>query len=439
MSEPPARPRHERPPHHDPTPALPSYETIRLSGPRVSLRPWRPDDAAVMATASADPEIARFCMMPPGYTMAMAREFLADAPRAWAEDGWLHLALTQRGADDIVGAIGLLRYDALSATAELGYWVLPRHRGRGLARGGVELLRDWALGTLGLRRIEIGTLVTNPASRHVARTLGFTPEVLLRSYRPWLDGRSDCVLYALVRDGGEGSAAGAAASADPSPLAGLPTLVGPSPLVTVPDEELLPALATARTDYPATEPVMPSAPPRLGDGAIVLRPYTDDDLADLVTACNDPETQRWIAVLPQPYTNEDGRAFLGQAATGWERYYDAFYCIADAASDRLLGGCGLHANEAWAGVAEIGYHVAPWARRRGVATAAARLVAHWALDVLKLARVQILADTRNAASGAVATRLGFVREGVQRLDHGRPGDLGDHAVFSLLPGDPRPW
>jgi RimJ/RimL family protein N-acetyltransferase len=186
-------------------------------------------------------------------------------------------------------------------------------------------------------------------------------------------------------------------------------------------------------------PALPPAPPPLGDGTITLRPYTEADVADLVRACNDPETLRWVTTLPNPYTDTDAREFLAQAASGWETDFDALYCIADAASDRLLGGVGLHGDEAWAGVAEIGYHVAPWARRRGVATAAARLLAHWSLEVLGLARVQILADARNAASCGVATRLGFTPEGLQRADHGREGDIGDHAVFSLLAGDPRPW
>ena len=119
-------------------------------------------------------------------------------------------------------------------------------------------------------------------------------------------------------------------------------------------------------------------------------------MPDLVRACNDPETQRWLFMLPTPYGERDAREFLAQAAAGWEHEREAFYAIADAASDRLLGGVALRAEESWAGVAELGYHVAPWARRRGVATAAARLVTQWSLDVLGMARVQILADTRNA-------------------------------------------
>ena len=416
----------------------PAYEDVRPEGRRVVLRPWRLDDAPAMAAGAVDPDIARFCMMPPGYTLDMAREFMRDAPRAWHEDGWLHLALLERDADQVAGAVGLVRYDARFAKGELGYWVLPDRRGQGLARAGVEAMVDWAVETLGLRRVEIGAVVPNAASRRIARSLGFAPEVLLRSYRPWAAGRSDCLAYARLFDepGGESGDDVEAQAEEPRPA----RWSEPAPPLDVPDEALLPGLSRARTDYPATEPVLPSAPPpRLGDGGILLRPFTERDLDGLVAACNDPETQRWIAVLPSPYTVDDGREFINQTTTAWERERDAMYCIADAATDRLLGGCGLHGRDAWAGVAEIGYHVAPWARRRGVATAAARLLAQWGLDVLKLARVQILADTRNPGSCGVATRLGFVREGVKRREHGRPGDMGAHAVFSLLPDDPRPW
>jgi RimJ/RimL family protein N-acetyltransferase len=425
----------------------PAYADIRLGDGRVALRPWRADDAPLMAAACVDPEIALFCMMPAGYTVELARDFIADAPRAWAQDGWLHLALTTADGELPVGAVGVLRYHRAALrqqSAELGYWVMPGDRGRGLARAGVAVIADWAFDTLDLRRLTIGTMVANDASRRVARALGFRPEALLRSFRPCGERRTDCIVYSLLCDewrarraagGGESGPQGVAP--DETPLDG--ALLPPDGALIPPDETLLPALAGARADYPAVTPAMPSAPPPLGDGAIVLRPYAEADVPDLVKACSDPESQRWLFMLPTPYTESDAREFLRTAAAGWEQEHRADYCIADAASGRLLGGIALHADESWAGVAEIGYHVAPWARRRGVATAAARLVAHWGLEVLGLARVQILADTRNAGSCAVATGLGFTCEGLRRSDHGREGDLGDHAVFSLLAGDPHPW
>jgi len=429
-----------------------AYDDVRLSDGRVALRPWRVADAPLMAAACADPDIALYCMMPAGYTEALARDFIADAPRAWRDDGWLHLALTLWGDDRPLGAVGVLAIDRGSKSAELGYWVMPEHRRRGLARAGVSLITDWAFETLHLRRLAIGTMVGNEPSRCIARALGYRPEALFRSYRELGERRTDCVSYSLLReewqarratDGGGASGGGATGGPDAANGGGGSGAAPPGEAdgsdALLPDEILLPALTAARADYPTVAPTLPTAPPLLGDGTIILRPYAEADIPDLVRACNDPETRRWIAVLPEPYTVADAREFLAPAADGWERKYDALYCIADAATDRLLGGVGLHGDEAWAGVAEIGYHVAPWARRRGVATAAARLVAHWGLEVLGLARIQILADTRNAASCGVATKLGFTREGLQRADHGREGDVGDHAVFSLLAGDPRPW
>ena len=429
----------------------PAYADIRLGDGRVALRPWRADDAPLMAAACVDPEIALFCMMPTGYTVELAGDFIADAPRAWAQDGWLHLALTTTDSELPVGAVGVLRYHRPALrqrSAELGYWVMPGDRGRGLARAGVAVIADWAFDALDLRRLAIGTMVANDASRRVAQALGFRPEALLRSFRPCGQTRTDCIVYSLLSDewrarraagGGESGPQGSPPDEAPAPAPANGALLPPDDALIPPDDALLPALAAARADYPAVTPALPPTPPPLGDGAVALRPYSDADVPDLVRACSDPETQRWLFMLPTPYTASDGREFLAQAATGWEQEHAAFYCIADAASDRLLGGIALHADESWAGVAEIGYHVAPWARRRGVATAAARLVAHWGLEVLGLARVQILADTRNAGSCAVATGLGFTREGLRRSDHGREGDIGDHAVFSLLAGDPHPW
>ena len=87
------------------------------------------------------------------------------------------------------------------------------------------------------------------------------------------------------------------------------------------------------------------------------------------------------------------------------------------------------------GVGEIGYWVAPWARRRGVAGAALGLLSGWAIGHLGLERLQLKADLRNEASQAVAIRAGFRREGVLRSYVEMKGERRDMVIFSLLPGD----
>ena len=56
--------------------------------------------------------------------------------------------------------------------AEIGYWLVPAARGRGVGRTAVSLLVEWAFETLELERIEITTTPDNGAARALAESLG---------------------------------------------------------------------------------------------------------------------------------------------------------------------------------------------------------------------------------------------------------------------------
>src|SRR5262249_39239390 len=86
---------------------------------------------------------------------------------------------------------------------------------------------------------------------------------------------------------------------------------------------------------------------------------------------------------------------------------------------------------------EIGYWVAPWARRRGVATAATRVLSDWAFDHRAVERLELLAAKENVGSQRVALAAGFTREGVRRgASLGRDGLRKDLVAFVRLLGDP---
>jgi RimJ/RimL family protein N-acetyltransferase len=104
-----------------------------------------------------------------------------------------------------------------------------------------------------------------------------------------------------------------------------------------------------------------------------------------------------------------------------------------APAGEVLGAIELHIRRR--GVGDIGYWVAPWARRRRVATRAVVLLARWALATLPLFRLQVTTDPGNLASQAVAERAGFRREGLLRsyvVIKGRPRD---RIMYSRLPMD----
>jgi RimJ/RimL family protein N-acetyltransferase len=84
---------------------------------------------------------------------------------------------------------------------------------------------------------------------------------------------------------------------------------------------------------------------------------------------------------------------------------------------------------------EIGYWMAPEARRRGIGARATRLLAEWAVSALGLERLELMANPDNEASQRLAERAGFTREGVLRKYRRRHGVREDLIMYSLLAED----
>ena len=179
---------------------------------------------------------------------------------------------------------------------------------------------------------------------------------------------------------------------------------------------------------------MPTAypDPPLADGAIVLRPWSMQDVPDAVRCCNEAQISRFISPLPIPYTEDDAIAFIGAAQQRLEEG-SVTLVIGDAADAALRGSIGLRTIAP--GIAQTGYWVAPEARGRGLASKALVLLSRWALATLPLIRLQLFTDVDNPASMRVAERAGFAQEGTLRNWYDLRGERRDAVMFSLLPGD----
>jgi RimJ/RimL family protein N-acetyltransferase len=169
----------------------------------------------------------------------------------------------------------------------------------------------------------------------------------------------------------------------------------------------------------------------LRDGDLVLRPWTEDDVAALVAGCNDPDIAYWIPTIPHPYTEADALAFIGGEVRGDQETF------AIELDGEAVGGIGLGVNaQGYRGA--IGYWMAASSRGRGTCTRALRLLARHALGELGLQRVHLVTDPENRPSQRVAEKVGFRREGVLRAHLRHPdGRVRDSVMFSLLPGEIR--
>jgi RimJ/RimL family protein N-acetyltransferase len=163
----------------------------------VVLRRWAESDLGCVEEASRDPEIPQGTTVPASFTVA---EGLAWIERQWgrADNGeGLSQAIADAGSGEALGAI-VLMHRRQPGTAEIGYWLIERARGRRLATRAVALLAPWALTHAGLERIEALVEPDNVASRRVLESVGFRREGRLRSYLVFETRRADALIYSLL-------------------------------------------------------------------------------------------------------------------------------------------------------------------------------------------------------------------------------------------------
>jgi len=180
---------------------------------------------------------------------------------------------------------------------------------------------------------------------------------------------------------------------------------------------------------------LPYPDPLLAAGEVLLRPWRDADADGIVAAVADPEIPRWTRV-PESYARRDALAFLtSQEPMRLRGEHLGLALVAGEDPETVLGSLSLLRPHWQDGRIEIGWWVAAPARGRGLATAGARLLSRWALEVLGVARVDCFVDAENVPSRRVAERAGFVCDGVLRSWQEHRGERRSMAAYGLLAGD----
>jgi RimJ/RimL family protein N-acetyltransferase len=101
-------------------------------------------------------------------------------------------------AGTLVGGTMFVKFDAAAGSCEIGCWLEPAGRGRGLVTLAVGRLVDWAVRERGIHRVEWLTRPDNTASGNVARRLGMRLDGVLREAYPYLGTRHDIQVWSLL-------------------------------------------------------------------------------------------------------------------------------------------------------------------------------------------------------------------------------------------------
>ncbi|GAA3392933.1 GNAT family N-acetyltransferase [Streptomyces roseoviridis] len=168
-------------------------------------------------------------------------------------------------------------------------------------------------------------------------------------------------------------------------------------------------------------------------GDLTLRPWRLTDLPLVAEAARDPYIPL-ITTVPSPYSEAEGVAFVerqwSRAATG-----AGYPFVIVSGAGRPLGTVGLWVRDLPQGRASLGYWLAASARGHGAASRALTAVTAWALDELRVPRLELHVEPWNTASLRTAESAGFRREGLLRGWQEVGGERRDMYVYGLLAGD----
>jgi RimJ/RimL family protein N-acetyltransferase len=176
-------------------PELPGSLTLRGEG--VVLRDWTEEDGAVLEAVCGDWDVCRFTSVPWTYTPAAARAWVERLRELRSSGRGLALAITREDEDRALGTVNLGHLGEHADAAELGYWLVPAARGRGLATAAARTLCAWGSEQLGLSRVELAILPTNLPSRRVAERLGATFAGVREASHEAGGRRWDLAIYSL--------------------------------------------------------------------------------------------------------------------------------------------------------------------------------------------------------------------------------------------------
>lgn len=145
-----------------------------LGDSTLTLRPWRLDDAEVLAQAWHDPLIMAMGSVPAVRTEAYAKNWIASVDQRLSAGVAIDLVIVDDD-DDVLGEVGATFAPGASDQAEIGYWIRPEHRRRGVAGAALCLFADWLLSPhgLGLRRLGAQVDPANAASVRVLERADF--------------------------------------------------------------------------------------------------------------------------------------------------------------------------------------------------------------------------------------------------------------------------
>ncbi len=280
------------------------------------------------------------------------------------------------------GVIGIHDIDWQNRRTSLGYWLVASCQRHGIMTRACQAVISHLFGTLQLQRIEIRAASGNLRSQGVARRLGFRHEGTLRKTEWLADGMVDHMVFAMLREEWQHIGERLAFSC----------------------------------------PLMEDAELRM------LMPHYAEEIFSLIDGNRAYlRSMSWLETTSSVGNIRDFiRRSLHHMTHGTQIQWGIWH------AGRFAGVIGTLPINQRAGCVELGYWLGEEFQGKGLVTNAARAMLTYVFATLNLHRAELRILTDNQRSRAVAERLGFVLEGIQRHAVWSNGKLMDLLCFGLL-------
>jgi len=174
------------------------YGNAFLVGERVILRPVEPQDAALMHRWMNDPEIRCLTGEVTPSTLPDVEDYI-NKLRSSPDRVWFIIVVKETGR--AIGETGLLRMfhpwrntDLSIILGEKDAW------GHGYGMEAMDLILDYAFGSLNFHRVSIGVVGFNENALRFYRKIGFKQEGILRDGYYYNHRFSDFVMMSILED-----------------------------------------------------------------------------------------------------------------------------------------------------------------------------------------------------------------------------------------------
>jgi len=176
----------------------PEPEPLVVSGPTLTLRYARADDALALFALARDPAVTRFFSWGPYTSAEQPAAYIAGLADK-RERGELLDFLVVHAQHGPIGVTGLSELSRRDRRATVGSWLGHRHWGSGANREAKALVAALAFEVLGLERLTAWANTRNGRSQVALERVGFRREGVLGGWHRHGDRVHDVVVFGLTR------------------------------------------------------------------------------------------------------------------------------------------------------------------------------------------------------------------------------------------------